>query len=265
MPHFEASKPLPLGAKQSYFTPGSEYHGGPGQGQGTRHFNSGQSFVGNWKDDEPEGQGHLTTKEGTSYNGQWRAGIMEGEGTYIFQAGKFPGVYGQSGYVGQWMDGKFHGKGKHMLYNGNSYDGEWKMNQKHGWGMYRVHAPTKGGLAAYEGEWVEDARTGKGISKGSDGHVEVNVYENGLRRGEGVRILDHSLFKGDAKNHYKSGWLRLMDGEEMEEIEREEAEALSAKLGIATLPSIPWPPAPEGWHEIGGTTLGPQVAVPPAK
>ena len=42
-----------------------------------------------------------------------------------------------------------------------------------GWGLYLVPKPTPSGIAAYEGEWVEDARTGRGTSKGADGHLEV--------------------------------------------------------------------------------------------
>ena len=244
---------LPLGVKMTYFTPDSTYHGGPGEGYGKRSFNSGQYVEGHWKDEEQEGFGSLTTKEGSSYTGEWQRGIMHGEGKYAFQKaqGKFgQNATGQSGYVGQWSDGKFHGRGRRVLYNGNDYDGEWKKNKRHGWGMYRVANPTVGGLAAYEGEWVSDARTGKGISKGTDGHLEVCTYENGLRRGEGVRIIDKTVLKGCLKDEraYKLSHLRLVDGEEMEELEEAEAEALAAKIGISPLPSHPWPPPAPEWE-----------------
>lgn len=237
---------LPLGVKMTYFSADSTYHGGPGEGFGRRSFNSGQYFEGRWKDEEQEGRGTLVTNEGTSYEGDWQRGIMHGEGKYAFQKaeGKFGNnATGQSGYIGQWSEGKFHGKGRRVLYNGNDYDGEWKKNKRHGWGMYRVAKPTTGGLAAYEGEWVADARTGKGTSLGADGHLEVNIYENGIRKGEGVRILDMSLLKGPLKDEraYKLPHIRLMDGEEMEQLEPEQAEAIAAKIGVP-LPSHPWPP-----------------------
>ena len=75
------------------------------------------------------------------------------------------------------------------------------------------------------------------------------MYENGLRRGEGVRILDKSLLKGYLKDEraYKLIHLRLMDGEEMEELEPEQAEAIAAKIGVP-LPSHPWPPEAPAWN-----------------
>lgn len=244
-----AAAGMPLGQKQSYFTPESTYHGGPGEGHGIRQFNSGQHFDGHWKDEEQEGRGSLTTKEGTSYHGDWSKGMMHGQGKYTFLAN--PKAGGQaSGYDGEWSEGQFHGRGKLVLYSGNSYDGEWRKNKRNGWGIYRVAKPIVGGLAVYEGQWVDDARTGKGMSKGADGHIEVCIYENGLRVGEGVRILDPSLLhtitgpllKGEAKNFYKTMFLRLEDGIEKEEIEQSAAEAIAAKVGFGHLPTLPWPP-----------------------
>lgn len=126
---------LPLGQKLSFFTPDSEYHGGPGGGYGIRHFSGGaeadrgQSYQGYWKDDEQHGSGALQTKEGTTYDGEWEGGKFHGEGTYVFQ--KF-GTPSASVYAGQWQEGKKHGKGKLTLYSGNCYDGQWTTDKRHG-------------------------------------------------------------------------------------------------------------------------------------
>ena len=39
-------------------------------------------------------------------------------------------------------------------------------------------------LSLWQGDWVEDARTGRGIAKHYDGHIEIGRYENGTRVGE---------------------------------------------------------------------------------
>ena len=234
---------LPLGKKLSFFTPDSEYHGGPGAGFGIRHFSGGaiaergQSYEGQWKDDEQEGYGKLRTHAGTSYEGEWKAGEFHGEGTYVFQ--KYGKAEASSVYAGQWSEGKKHGKGKLTLYSGNSYDGEWVQDKRDGWGLYTIANPTIGGLAAYEGEWVQDARTGRGISKGYDGHLEICTYKEGLRVGEGVRIVDESKLKKDDLK----GPFALHEGKLGEEISLADAEAVAASLGFKSLPTFPWPPA----------------------
>ena len=104
-----------------------------------------------------------------------------------------------------------------------------------------VAKPTIAGLAAYEGEWVQDARTGRGISMGADGHLELCRYEDGKRVGEGVRILDESKLKAsDLKGPFK-----LTDGKVCwDEISMAEAEAVAASIGFKSgLPSFPWPAA----------------------
>jgi hypothetical protein len=229
--------PLALGEKLSFFTPDSDYHGGPGEGHGKRNFTSGQKFDGYWKDDEQEGHGKLVTKEGTAYDGDWKGGAMHGQGSYTYQH-----LRGDrsSNYEGQWSEGQYEGRGKLTLYSGNIYDGEWRANKRNGWGLYTIAAPTVAGLAAYEGEWVDDARTGKGTSKGADGHLEINRYENGQRVGEGVRLLDESLLKPDEPR----GPFKLLDGREVKEITVEEAQKIATSVGLkGPLPSFPWPPS----------------------
>lgn len=82
----------------------------------------------------------------------------------------------------------------------------------------------------YEGEWEHDARTGKGISTGGDGHVELSRYDNGLRVGDGVRLMDETrLMKWDNEEH---GPWRMKDGVELAVIDVEEAAAIAKGLGL---------------------------------
>ena len=54
-------------------------------------------------------------------------------------------------YVGQWKDGKEHGKGT-MTRDGGKYVGEWKDNEKHGLGT-AIYAD---GSIYHTGEWKDD-------------------------------------------------------------------------------------------------------------
>ena len=57
-------------------------------------------------------------------------------------------------------DGKFHGHGKIVYANGESYDGEWHAGQRHGTGTYRY---SDGGV--YVGSWESDRINGRGVSQ----------------------------------------------------------------------------------------------------
>lgn len=229
---------LPLGTKLSFFAPGSEYHGGPGGGRGVRQFKSGQHFDGGWQDDEQQGHGVLTTQEGTAYDGEWDAGQFHGHGRYQWQSGTV--------YEGQWSRGVKEGAGKLTQYNGNeqtgftlvsTYEGQFRADERHGSGLYKVVKPTIGGLAVYEGEWAAGRREGVGTQRGTDGHVEISRYKNDLPVGEGARWLDPSLLKpGDFQ-----GPVRLADGKEVEDIDESAAAAIAKALGVAA-PTFPFHP-----------------------
>ena len=114
------------------------------------------------------------------------------------------------------------------------YDGDWKKNQKHGWGVYQVTETTPFGLLRYEGQWDHDARTGTGIATGVDGHVELCRYDNGLRVGEGVRLMNcEALCRWDTRpDNEEAGAWRMQDGQEIEVIDVETAAAIAKSLGL---------------------------------
>ena len=53
-------------------------------------------------------------------------------------------------YVGEYKDGKKHGKGRYTWYDGGIYVGNWKDGKEHGKGTYTSPVGTK-----YVGEWRE--------------------------------------------------------------------------------------------------------------
>ena len=61
-------------------------------------------------------------KNGDKYVGQFKDGKFHGKGTYIFK--------NENKYVGDFKNGKFHGKGTYIFTNGDKYVGEFKDGRK---------------------------------------------------------------------------------------------------------------------------------------
>ena len=88
-------------------------------GQGTYTWESGDEYVGEWKDGKRHGQGTQTQLIlGSKYVGEWKDGVAHGQGTYLFPSGKK--------YVGEWKDGNEHGQGTLTYVDGKILKGEWK-------------------------------------------------------------------------------------------------------------------------------------------
>jgi len=79
-----------------------------------------------------------------------------------------------SEYVGEWKDGKKHGKGTHTYADGSWYVGEWKDNKKHGQGIYRYAIGSK-----YVGEWKDNKKHGQGSFNPWDGKIQEGKFING--------------------------------------------------------------------------------------
>ena len=73
--------------------------------------------------------------------------------------------------LGQWKDNKAHGKGKLDCVDGSRYTGEWIKDKKLGRGKMVWGASTQWAGDMYEGDYVDDMRTGQG----------VYIYANGDR------------------------------------------------------------------------------------
>ena len=108
-------------------------------------------------------------------------------------------------YVGQWKDGKRHGRGMFFSSTEGTYDGEFlgdikegfgNMQHKNGdfysghWkkGLYHGHGVLNcvtGGMVSYDGTWENGVRHGKGtiyFRNGSkyEGHLKENVVSFSL-------------------------------------------------------------------------------------
>ena len=113
-------------------------------GQGTYIYDSGNKYVGEWKDGKFEGQGTINWLDGDKYVGEWKDGKKNGQGTYTWVSG--------SKYIGEFKDGLKNGQGTYTWVNGDKYVGEWKDNKRNGQGTYT----NADGSIYHSGLWRED-------------------------------------------------------------------------------------------------------------
>ena len=125
------------------------------------------------------------------------------------------GVY--KGYV---KGGKFEGRGELKFANGDSYEGEFKEDYRHGGGVFRAagyDAFTNGLLAKtksttftllmYQGEWCADLREGRGDALYSNGDRFSGEFKSNRPNGdEGVYLY------GDGRKYEGSVRMGLRDG-----------------------------------------------------
>ncbi|XP_038618729.1 radial spoke head 10 homolog B2-like [Tachyglossus aculeatus] len=165
----------------AYFQGGNVYRGtfseGIMHGQGTYIWADGLKYQGNFVKNMPMSYGAYTWPDGSKYEGEVKNGLRHGFG--LFRCGPQP-----ISYMGQWCQGKRHGKGS-MFYNqyGTSwYEGEWVNNIKKGWG---VRCYRSGNI--YEGQWENNVRHGEGKMRWLTTNEEyTGQWVNGIQNGHGT-------------------------------------------------------------------------------
>ena len=137
---------------------------------GTRIYDHGEIYVGEWIDDLSHGQGRLTYRDGSVEEGYWE----RGEFTMVANLSlpRCPtslnvsswdncngGYSSKSGdwYNGQWVNGARHGPGFAAFANGDQYQGWWEKDEINGTGTFTyADGSTKKGIWA-KGELVGEA------------------------------------------------------------------------------------------------------------
>ncbi|MBE8167562.1 MAG: hypothetical protein HAW66_04265 [Shewanella sp.] len=84
-------------------------------------------YYGNLLNGKPNGFGIMCYRDASIYVGDWQNAQRHGQGV-IFSVKRF--------YMGQWLNDKRHGFGIHSCYEGEKYDGEWKLNHFHQYDMH---------------------------------------------------------------------------------------------------------------------------------
>lgn len=139
----------------------------------------GDSYSGEWKNDEYHGYGKLSHDD--FIDGNWRVVSMYAGD---FAKGKKHGwgAYCEKGYiyVGGWLNDKCHGLGTYVDPKGARYVGEYKENHFHGRGTYTYSDGKK-----YTGEFANDKAHGMGTLYNLQGNVlKQGRWENNIFVGE---------------------------------------------------------------------------------
>merc|ERR1711998_604068 len=88
------------------------------------------------------GYGKYTYASGDVYVGEYKDGKFHGKCTFTFNSGSYNGDV----YVGEYKDGKKDGKGTYTWADGNVYVGEWKDNKRNGKGKYTYNSGRDKGM-----------------------------------------------------------------------------------------------------------------------
>jgi len=104
-------------------------------------------------------------------------------------------------YEGDWENDAKHGKGYEILPTGSHYEGEFLNGKPDGHGIFKW----KNG-EMYEGEWKNGLKHGKGIWRGIKGESYEGDWKNGKAEGRGVHIWRNGdRYEGELKSYLKHG------------------------------------------------------------
>jgi len=112
--------------------------------------------------------------DGSTYTGQMRGGLRDGQGVWLAPAVQ---------YQGQWCGDLQQGQGELSWADGRAYVGQFLQGKFHGQGRMVWNTPK--GLLVYEGQYVEDAKHGKGRFEWPDGGVYDGEWSHGKMWGLG--------------------------------------------------------------------------------
>lgn len=134
--------------------------------------------------------------ENHRYVGEYINGKPHGRGTIYFSASD---SYKRKSYEGDWANGYREGNGTMIWDSGEKYVGAWKDGLRNGYGTdYYANGDI------YEGNWLNDKRHGKGkITFSANDSYNRKSYEGdwlqGFRHGTGTMIWNNG-------NKYIGGW-----------------------------------------------------------
>uniref|UniRef100_A0A8D0G8U8 Radial spoke head 10 homolog B n=1 Tax=Sphenodon punctatus TaxID=8508 RepID=A0A8D0G8U8_SPHPU len=165
----------------AYFQGGNVYRGmfseGLMHGRGTYTWADGVKYEGNFVKNVQMYHGSYMWPDGSLYEGEVKNGVRHGFGMY--KCGTHP-----VSYIGQWFEGKRHGKGT-IYYNSEGtswYEGDWVNNIKDGWG---IRCYKSGNM--YEGQWEKNVRQGEGRMRWLTTNQEyTGQWVNGIQHGYGT-------------------------------------------------------------------------------
>jgi hypothetical protein len=139
------------------------------QKTGTKKYNDGYTYSGEWKGWDRNGKGKLTWPNGATYDGDWVMNVRSGQG------------------VMTWL-------------NGDKYEGGFRYNRRQGQGS--LISKEEG---SYNGEWFQDSKTGKGKLTAADATVSEGYFANDAYLGKDKPAWYDRLAFFDGKEFFYLG------------------------------------------------------------
>ena len=143
-------------------------------GFGTKQFQSGRVYTGNFRDGKPNGKGKEEFQN-FQYEGDFLNDEQNGIGKFTFPDG--------ATFVGGFKNGDIDGKGILTKPDGGKLEGTWVKNQLTG----TVKSTLPNGTV-YTGPFVNNAPEGLGEEEYPNGIKYIGEWLNGLRHGKGVMV-----------------------------------------------------------------------------
>ena len=140
----------------------------------TKTWPDGTKYEGDMKDGKPHGYGRKVYRN-KIHVGQFLNGKRHGRGITRMQNGAV--------YRGEFKDNVPDGEGVETLKSGKKYVGSFKNNKKHGYGEETYPSGRQ-----YKGYWKNDKYHGKGTFSRINRFKYAGEFENGLPHGKGVSI-----------------------------------------------------------------------------
>ncbi|TMW57074.1 hypothetical protein Poli38472_002999 [Pythium oligandrum] len=196
-------------------------------GDGVCKYASGASYSGNWVDGLREGFGVLVNPDGSMLEGEWKNSTFV---KTVRPPSKFveislggpdsPGAKRKS-LLASASSMSFHlfrrdkplADGSHVVIypNRDTYDGAFKSNKRHGFGLFTEHSTGN----VYEGQWRDNMRHGNGVlTSGMKDFIYDGQWEHDMRQGYGHCVIRGcETYTGDWAANQFHGTGKYIDAE----------------------------------------------------
>jgi hypothetical protein len=191
-------------------------------GKGTLQLGPNK-FTGEFKRGQLVSGGKVTGRANTSYVGEFVDNTAAGRGVYRDEEVTITAVFAKEGptigpAVVEWFDGtRYEGtlnehrlmewKGRLVWSNGDSYEGEFLNDFRHGTGT--CVSPTGW---SYTGQWARGQPAGRGIELHENGGRYEGEFKAGMREGQGRQTeVDGSVLEGDWKAGQLNGHCKIRE------------------------------------------------------